>query len=88
MWEEVITLAKQADYEISGKPPKRVIYTAGDFFEGADPDHPETEFPDDVWEALNAFLKEQSPGKKNGRFGFAECLSCKGPMLIRQVSKF
>ena len=88
MWEEIISLAQEANYVISGKSPKRVLFLPSDCFEGADPDHPETEFPEEVWEALAAFLGEHSPGKKNGRFGFAECLSCKGPPLIRNVYIF
>ena len=75
----------EAEYIVEGKPPKRIIYPPGDQFPGADPDHPETEFAEDIWEALKGFLKEQCPGKKNGRFGFAECLSCKGPPAIRKV---
>ena len=86
MWEEVVTLAQEDNYVISGVVPKRVLYLPSDCFEGADPDHPETEFPQEIWDALSVFLTEHSPGKKNGRFGFAECLSCKGPMVIRNVS--
>jgi hypothetical protein len=83
----LIYLAQQANYIIEGAPPKRVIYLPSDKFEGADPDHPETDFDPEIWKALETFLREQAPGKKNGRFGFAECLSCKGPSIIRQVSK-
>lgn len=85
IWEETVALAHQANYVIVGKPPKRVIYMASDCFEGVDPDHPETDFPSEIWDALSRFLRDTSPGKKNGRFGFAECLSCKGPDIIREL---